>query len=118
MDDRSFERLAAIAAALVAVLSLVYALAYLVVTPSAQRGSDVDDFYRSYLVHPSGARIASTCLLLSGLLVGPAVVAFARRWSTQAPTALSWATVLGVLAGFGTAAHGLVSLLGEDELAR
>lgn len=122
MDDRGFERLAGAAAAAVAALSILYALAYLVVTPSAQRGSDVDDYYQSYLAHPAGARIASTCLLLSGLLVGPAVVALARRVTADrarpAPTALSWAAVVGVIAGFGTAAHGLVTLLGEDELAR
>jgi hypothetical protein len=118
MDDRTFERLAAVAAALVAALSLLYALAYLVVTPAAQRSSNVDNFYRSYQAHPAGARVASTCLVLSGLLVGPAVVAVARRWSEHAPAALSWAAILGVVAGFGTAAHGLVSLLGEDELAR
>ena len=120
MDDRTFERAGAVAAVGVAVLSLVYALAYLVITPSAQRASDVDGYYRSYLAHPTGARIASTCLAVSGLLVGLAVVAFARRVSAGAPAAaaISWATILGVLGGFATAAHGLGALLGEDELAR
>jgi hypothetical protein len=118
VDDRTFERLGALAAGGVALLSLLYALSYLVITPAAQRASDVDGFYRSYLAHPTGARMASTCLLLSGLLVGPAVVALARRWSVDAPGALSWVAILGVVAGFGTAAHGLVALVGEDELAR
>lgn len=118
MDDRSFERVGAVAAASVAVLSLLYAVAYLVVTPSAQRASNVDDFYRSYLAHPAGARIASTCLAVSGLLVGVAVVAVTRRFAAEAPVALSWAAILGVVAGFATAAHGLANLLGIDDLAR
>ena len=117
MDDRGFERLAAVAAAGVAGLSLLYALAYLVLTPAAQRASDVDEFYRSYLDNPAGSRLAALCLLVSGLLVGLAVVALTRRYQAEAPTALSWARILGVVAGFGTAAHGLVTLLGVNELA-
>jgi hypothetical protein len=117
VDDRAFERLAAVAAGAVAVLSLVYALAYLVITPAAQRASDVDDFYRSYLDDPTGSRLASLCLLVSGLLVGIAVVGLTRRYQAEAPGALSWARILGVVAGFATAAHGLVTLLGVNELA-
>lgn len=117
MDDRGFERLGAVAAAGVAALSLLYAVAYLVITPAAQRASDVDDFYRSYLDNPTGSRLASLCLAVSGLLVGVAVVALTRRYEAAAPSALSWARILGVVAGFGTAAHGLVTLLGVNELA-
>jgi hypothetical protein len=117
VDDRRFERVAAVAAGGVAGLSLLYALAYLVITPAAQRASDVDEFYRSYLDNPTGSRLAALCLLVSGLLVGPAVVALTRRYQAEAATALSWARILGVVAGFGTAAHGLVTLLGVNELA-
>jgi hypothetical protein len=117
VDDRIFDRVAAAAAVAVAVLSLVYAIAYLGITPSEQRGSDVDEFYRSYLAHPAGMRIASTCLLLSGLVIGTTVVALGRRFAANAPTALAWARIVGVVAGLATAAHGLTSLLGVDELA-
>jgi len=117
VDDRGFERLGAVAAASVAALSLLYAVAYLVITPSAQRASDVDGFYRSYLDNPTGSRLASLCLAVSGLLVGLAVVALTRRYEPAAPSALSWARILGVVAGFGTAAHGLAALLGVNELA-
>lgn len=117
MDDRAFDRIAALAAGAVAGLSVLYAIAFLVITPAAQRESDVDAFYRSYLADPAGARIASTCLLLSGLAVGPAVVALARRYTRDAPAALSWAAIVGVAGGLATAAHGLASLLGVDELA-
>lgn len=115
MDDRTFDRIGAASAAAVAALSLLYALAYLVITPAAQRESDVEAFYRSYLDDPTGARLASLCLLLSGLLVGTTVVALARRY---AGSAVTWATILGVVAGLATAAHGLTNLLGVDELAR
>lgn len=117
MDDRTFERIAAVAAGAVAGLSVLYAIAFLGITPAAQRESDVDAFYRSYLADPTGARIASTCLLLSGLAAGPAVVALARRYAARAPAALAWAAIVGVVGGLATAAHGLASLLGVDELA-
>lgn len=118
MDDRTFDRIGAVAAAAVAALSLVYAIAYLVITPAAQRAADVGDFYRSYLADPTGARIASTCLALSGLAVGTTVVALSRRYAADAPAAMAWAAIVGVVAGLATAAHGLSSLLGVDELAR
>lgn len=117
MDDRTFDRIGAAGGLAVAALSILYAIAFLAITPAAQRESDVDAFYRSYLADPTGARIASTCLLLSGLAVGPAVVAVARRYAARAPAALSWAAIVGVVGGLATAAHGLTSLLGVDELA-
>jgi hypothetical protein len=116
-DDDRFDRVAAVAAVLVAVLSLAYAVAYLAITPSAQRGSDIDAFYRSYIADPTGARIASTCLLLSGLLVGLPVVALARRLTGREAGFVAWAAVVGVVGGLATAAHGLSGLLGVDKLA-
>lgn len=118
MDDRTFDRVGAVAAAAVAVLSVFYAIAYLGITPAEQRTADVDDFYRSYLADPAGARIASTCLLLSGLAVGTTVVALARRLARRAPAALAWASTAGVVAGLATAAHALTTLIGTDKLAR
>ena len=117
MDDRTFDRIAAGAAGAVAGLSVLYAIAYLGLTPAAQREADVDAFYQSYLDDPTGARIASTCLLLSGLAAGLAVVALARRYAGNAPAALSWAAIVGVAGGLATAAHGLTQLIGVDELA-
>lgn len=117
MDDRTFDRLAAACGVAVAGLSILYAIAFLGVTPAAQRESDVDAFYRSYLADPTGARIAAICLLLSGLAVGPTVIALTRRYAGRAPAALSWAAIVGVVGGLATAAHGLAGLLGVDELA-
>jgi hypothetical protein len=44
-------------------------------------------------------------------------VALARRYAARAPAALAWAAIVGVVGGLATAAHGLASLLGVDELA-
>ena len=79
MGDRFFEKIAALSALVVAGLSLLYAVAYLVIAPGDQRKSDVDAFYRSYLAHPGGMRIASMCLLLSGFIIGFPAVALRRR---------------------------------------
>ena len=117
MDDRTLDRIGAACGFAVAGLSVLYAIAFLGLTPTAQREADIDAFYRSYLADPTGARIASTCLLLSGLAVGPAVVALARRYAANAPAALAWAAIVGVVGGLATAAHGLADLIGINELA-
>jgi hypothetical protein len=117
VDQRTFERVGAMSAALVAALSVLYAIAYLLITPSAQRGSNVDHFYRSYLAHPAGLRMASICLMVSGLAVGVAVVALASRLTGSRQPGLTWATIVGVAAGLATAAHGLGDLVGVDKLA-
>lgn len=118
MDDRTFEQAASIGATLVGVLSLLYAIAYLGITPSDQRGNDVDKFYRSYLAHPLGLRMAASCLLVSGLISGAAVVALIRRIRTTSDhSALSWAGMVAVVGGVATAAHGLADLVGVDKLA-
>ncbi len=117
MDDRTFRRAGAVSAVGVAGLSLLYAIAFLIITPSDQRGTDVDKFYTSYLAHPTGARIASTCLFFSGLLVGVAVVAVVRYLASPGQSALTWVAIVGVVGGLATAAHGLADLIGVDKLA-
>jgi len=117
MDDRAFERIGAISAYAVAALSVLYAVAYLGITPADQRGADADAFFRSYLAHPAGLRLASVCLLVSGPLVGVAVVALAARLRPRGSPPLTWAAVAGVAVGFATSAHGLGDLIGTDTLA-
>lgn len=118
MDDETFARVGAISAAAVGALSLLYAIAYLGITPSDQRGNDIDKFFRSYLAHPSGLRLAALCLTISGLISGLAVVALiGRLGALRSRRSLSWAGIVAVLAGFATAAHGLGDLVGVDKLA-
>jgi len=117
VGDRVFEKLAGWCAIGVAGLSLVYAVGYLFVAPAAQRKSDVDAFYRSYLAHPQGMRTAAVCLLVSGVIVGLPAIALRRRLLGTAESAATWAAVIGVVSGLATAAHGLSSLEGTDRLA-
>jgi hypothetical protein len=111
---------AALCAAGVAVLSVVYAVAYLIIAPSAQRSSDATSFFTSYLHHPFGLRLASLCLAVSGVASGLAVVALADwlRRRGHDTVALRWATVAGVGAGLLTSIHGLADLVEVDRLAR
>lgn len=119
MNDDTFTRIGSVAAAAVGALSLLYAIAYLVITPPDQRGSNIDKFFRSYLAHPAGLRIASTCLLLAGLISGVVVVALIGRiGEAAARRSLTFAGILAVVGGFASAAHGLADLTGVDELAR
>lgn len=117
MGDRAFNKLAGWAAFGVAALSLVYAVSYLFIAPAAQRKSDVDAFYTSYIAHPQGMRMAAICLLLSGVIVGLPAIALRQRLLGSAESTVTWAAVIGVVAGIATAAHGLSSLEGTDRLA-
>src|SRR4051812_8826014 len=118
-DDRTAGRLGSAAAAVVAVGSVFYAVAYLIITPSPQRHSNVGAFFRSYLAHPAGLRMASICLVVSGVLASFAVVTLRAALSTDAADGplVRWATTAGVVAGLATAAHGLGDLLTVDKLA-
>ena len=118
MGDRVFEKIAALSAMVLGALSLLYAVAYLVIAPADQRKSDVDAFYRSYLAHPGGMRIASTCLLLSGFIIGLPAVALRRRLLSTAGNAVTWAAVVSLVGGYATSAHALWSLVGTDRLAQ
>lgn len=109
---QGFFRLGAVCAVLVALLSVIYAVAYLVVAPSAQRGSDVGALMRSYHAHPAGMRLASLCLAASGITSGLAVAALCGWLSRgRARPALAWAQAAGVAGGLLTAAHGLGDLV-------
>jgi hypothetical protein len=119
MDDRLFDRIGSISAGAVGALSLLYAIAYLGITPADQRGSDIDKFFRSYLAHPTGLRLAALCLFLSGLVSGVAVIAVIGRITRGRPGShsLTWAAIVAVVAGLATSAHGLGDLVGVDKLA-
>jgi hypothetical protein len=110
-------RLAAGAAIVVGALSLVYAVFYLFVAPSAQRGADAGAYFTSYVSDPTGLRVASACLFVSGLLTTLVYAALhgvpgrlPRDWRT-------WALAVGSVAGIATSAHGLGDLYAVDKLA-
>ena len=114
---RYLSRGASLAAATVAVLSLVYAVFYLFVAPSAQRKGDVDAFFTSYLAHPTGLRVASLCLFVSGLLTTVVYAALHATPGTLAPSPRTWILALGVVSGVATTVHGLADLVDTDKLA-
>jgi hypothetical protein len=108
---------AAIAAVAVGTLSLLYAVFYLIVAPPAQRGSDVDALYRSYLADPAGLRLAALCLFGSGLLTTLVYAALHRLPGDLDVGWRRWALILGVVSGVATSAHGLADLIDGDKLA-
>ena len=105
-DDRRFDLLGAVSALLVAALSILYAIAYLVFTPAAPRGSDVDALFRSYSADYRAAHRLDLSHV-SGLVVGVPVVALADRLRATSRRAVSWAAILGVAAGLVALALGL-----------
>ena len=114
-DERSLVRAGAWCAGAVAVLSVVYAIAYLGITPSEQRSGDIDEFFASYAGDPWGMRLASVSLLLSGLAgaIGMGGL-YARLKGTGAPWLHLGLIVAGV-ACLASAAHGLGDILAIEE---
>lgn len=110
-------RAAALAGALVGLLSLVYAVFYLFVAPSAQRGTDVDALFRSYVAHPTGLRVASLCLAVSGVLTTLVYAALRATSGALPPAVLRWALALGTVSGVATTLHGLGDLIAVDKAA-
>jgi hypothetical protein len=111
-------RAAASAAGIVGLLSLVYAVFYLFVAPSVQRGSNVDAALRSYVSNPTGLRVASLCLLVSGLLTTVVYAALHAVPGELSSSVRTWALALGAVSGTATAAHGLADLIDLDKVAQ
>jgi hypothetical protein len=114
---RGLSRIASAAAVVVALLSLLYAVFYLVVTPSAQRGTSADALFRSYVAHPTGLRVASLCLFVSGVLTTLVYAALRAMPGSLSESMRTWAFALGTVAGVATSVHGLADLIGLDKLA-
>ena len=68
-------------------------IVYLVFTPAAPRGSDVDALFRSYSADYRAAHRLDLSLV-SGLVVGVTVVALADRLRATSRRAVSWAAIL------------------------
>src|SRR3954467_15159862 len=113
VDARTFRLIGSACAGVIAVLSIVYAVAFLFIAPSAQRQSNVTDFFTSYLRHPAGMRIASSALAVSGVLSGIAVVAlidWLRAGRRDWPM-LQWTSIAAVAGGLLTSVHALGGLV-------
>lgn len=107
MKDTSLARAGGLAGIAVAVLSIIYAVAYLIITPAAQRGADAAAYYASFAADPTGAQLASLCFVLSGVVGTLAVAATAERLRTVSDGWARWALVVGSIAILATGAHGL-----------
>jgi hypothetical protein len=116
-SGRLMRRVAAACAVAVGGLSLVYAVFYLFVAPSAQRGTDAGAAYASYLAHPLGLRVAALCLAVSGVLTSVVFVSLRGLPGALSAPASLWAAVIGAIAGVATSAHGLSDLITQGRLA-
>jgi hypothetical protein len=72
-----------------------------------QRGSNVDAALRSYVDNPTGLRVASLCLLVSGPLTTVVYAALHATSGALTTSVRAWTLALGMVRGVATAAHGL-----------
>lgn len=117
MTDNGFRRLGAWAALLVALSSVLYAIAFLVVTPSAQRGDDVGEFFRSYADDPTGRRLANILFIVGGIAGAVATAALAERLRVTSEVWSRWLATVGIVANLAGMAHGLWNLIRIEELS-
>src|SRR5262245_59032773 len=90
MKDSSLARVGALSGFLVAALSILYAVAYLFITPAEQRGADLAAFYTSFAANPTGRQLANLCFVLSGVLGTFAVAAISERLREQSEGWARW----------------------------
>lgn len=111
MKDSSLARIGGFASFAVGALSIVYAVAYLILTPAVQRGADLAAFYASFAAAPTGRQLANLCFVLSGVLGTFVVAAIAERLRAISEGWAHWALVVGTLAIVATGVHGFYNLV-------
>jgi uncharacterized protein DUF4386 len=118
MKDNSLARVGGFAAIAVAVLSILYAVAYLFITPAAQRGADPAAYFASFAADPTGRQLANLCFVFSGVLGSFAVAAISERLRSFSEGWARWALVVGVMALVATCIHGFWNMTLTPTLAR
>ena len=111
MKDTSLARVGGISGFIIAALSIIYAVAFLIVTPAEQRGSDLTAFYSSFAANPTGRQLANLCFVLSGILGPFVVVAVSERLRGHSEGWARWSLVVGTLAIVATGIHGFYNLI-------
>jgi uncharacterized protein DUF4386 len=111
MKDSSFSRIAGLAGFAVAALSILYAVAYLFITPAAQRGADLSAFYASFAADPTGRQLANLCFVLSGILAPFVIVGVSERLRGLNEGWARWSLVIGVISQLAVGIHGFYSLI-------
>lgn len=118
MKDQSLARVGGFAAIAVGALSIVYAVAFLFITPAAQRGADPAAFFSSFAADPGGRQLASLCFVLSGVLGTFVVAAICERLRSFSEGWARWALVVGIVALLATGVHGFWNMTLTPTLAR
>lgn len=118
MKDHSLARVGGYAAIAIAALSILYAVAYLFITPAAQRGTDPAAYFASFAADPTGRQLANLCFVLSGILGSFAVAAISERLRSFSAGWARWALVIGVMALVATGIHGFWNMMLTPTLAR
>ena len=111
MKDTSLSRIGGFSGFAIAILSIVYAVAYLFITPAAQRGGDLTVFYNSFAADPTGRQLANLCFVISGILGPFVVVGVCERLRGLSEGWARWALVMGTLAIVATGLHGFYNLI-------
>jgi hypothetical protein len=110
VKDTSLSRIGGLSGFALAILSIVYAIAYLIITPAAQRGADLVAFYSSFAADPTGRQLANLCFVISGILGPFAVAGVSERLRELSEGWARWALVVGTLAVVATGLHGFYNL--------
>ena len=113
-----FERVAALAAWIVGISSILYAIVFLGLVPSDQRSDDAAKFYASYLNDGAAALQASWALLaLAGLASTLVIVALHARLRATDASWAGWATGVGLIGALLSTVHGVQEIAQNAKLA-
>src|SRR5262249_47902577 len=117
MSETTFMKLGGIAAFIFAASSLLYAISYLVITPSDQRKNDVDVFFASFADTPLGRRLPNVFFVPGGLSGAWATRALARRLRPAGEAIAELAATIGSVSNLAGASYGIWNISRLHELS-
>jgi hypothetical protein len=106
MSDRTFQKVAGIAAVLVAVTALLYGIVFLFFVPPEQKG-DVATTLRSLAENPAGTQLVNLLLAIGAGAASVAIVAIYLRTSDGQRGLALWSLGLGLAYSTLTLIHGI-----------
>ena len=116
MNQQSFGKFAAAAAAVVGLTSLLYGLAFLFLLPAAQKGAPPGSL-TSFAENSAPRQILSVLFALGGLSATAAIVGIYRRVREGSEGWAFWSCVLGLVYGSMTALHGIYLIFLQPTLS-
>ena len=117
VTNDGFRRTGALGAFVLAASSVLYAVAFLIITPPEQREGDIPRFFESFKDDSTGRQLANIFFITGGLAGSFAVVALADRLRHVSTSWARWLAMTGVFGNLAGMTYGVWNIARLNELA-